>query len=227
MNNKMIYKARLVCLGYMETLPDVDSPTVDKSNMRLFAALCGIFGLRPKSMDIKSAFLQSSELDREVYVRPPKDLKKANVIWLLRKPLYGLVDSSKNWYKTFSKFLVDLGLTISKFDKALFFLYSNRLEGVCIIHVDDVMYAGSVKFMKLMSKVKKRFIISREDQGNLRYLGINLVCDAEGVKLSQRDYVINPIVLQNIRGRTQLSDREVTQFQSILGKLNWLTGPEI
>ena len=50
-----------------------------------------------KSMDIKTAFLQSKELDQLVYLDPPK---KANVppgyIWKLSKCVYGLTDASRS-----------------------------------------------------------------------------------------------------------------------------------
>ena len=50
-----------------------------------------------KSMDIKTAFLQSKKLDRLVYLDPPKE---ANVppgyIWKLSKCVYGLTDASRS-----------------------------------------------------------------------------------------------------------------------------------
>ena len=45
------------------------------------------------SMDIRAAFLQAKKLDREVFVRPPDDIKKEGNIWKLLKPLYGLDDA--------------------------------------------------------------------------------------------------------------------------------------
>ena len=48
-----------------------------------------------KSMDIKTAFLQSKQLDQPIYLLPPKE---ANVSpgysWKLSKCVYGLTDAS-------------------------------------------------------------------------------------------------------------------------------------
>ena len=49
-------------------------------------------------MDIRAAFLQAKTLDREVFVRPPKDIEKEGVIWKLLKPLYGIDDASRKSY---------------------------------------------------------------------------------------------------------------------------------
>merc|ERR1712229_25437 len=57
-------------------------------------ALSANFNFKIVSMDIRAAFLQVKTLDREVFVRPPKDQEKEGVIWKLLKPLYGLDDAS-------------------------------------------------------------------------------------------------------------------------------------
>ena len=219
---KLQYKARLVCRGFEENLSATDSPTVDKSNLRLFSALCPTFGWKPKSLDVKSAFLQSEDLDREVFVKPPRDVKKANCIWLLKKPLYGLGDSPVNWWFTFSTYLREIGMSISKLDKALFYLYTNKLEGVLALHVDDCLWAGTTKFHKLMNLVTKKFVISREESENMRYLGIDLSLTEDGINLSQRDYVISPLNLESCKGRVNLTESEIKDYQRVLGKLNWL-----
>ena len=41
-------------------------------------------------MDIRAAFLQARWLDRDVYLLPPKDIRKGGYVWKLKKPLYGL-----------------------------------------------------------------------------------------------------------------------------------------
>jgi hypothetical protein len=51
-----------------------------------------------ESVDIRAAFLQSKDLDRDVFVEPPKDIKKPGKIWKLKKPLYGLDDTSRKFW---------------------------------------------------------------------------------------------------------------------------------
>ena len=57
-------------------------------------------GFKLRSIDIRAAFLQARELDRDVYLLPPKDIRKEGYIWRLKKPLYGLNDVLwKFWFR--------------------------------------------------------------------------------------------------------------------------------
>ena len=66
----------------------------------MYFAFAANEGFRLRSIDIRVAFLQAKGLDREVYMEPPKDVKKEGKIWKLKKPLYRLNDAScKFWLK--------------------------------------------------------------------------------------------------------------------------------
>ena len=96
---KQDYKARLVAKGFQELdQPQSDSPTAAKESFKLIMALSANYNFKIVSVDIRAAFLQAKTLDREVYVRPPKDQEKEGVIWKLLKPLYGLDDASRKFY---------------------------------------------------------------------------------------------------------------------------------
>ena len=87
----------MVVRGFEEIdVQQADSPTGDKPTLRIGMALAASYGWKLHGIDIKSAFLQAEKLDHEIYVRPPKELKKAGLIWRLEKPAYGLIDSSQN-----------------------------------------------------------------------------------------------------------------------------------
>ena len=93
---KQNYKARLVAKGFQERdQPQSDSPTAAKESFKLLVALAANQNFRVVSMDIRAAFLQAKKLDREVFVRPPDDIKKEGKIWKLLKQLYRLDDASR------------------------------------------------------------------------------------------------------------------------------------
>ena len=95
---KQNYKARLVAKGFQEKdQPQSDSPTAAKESFKLLVALAANQNFKVVSMDIRAAFLQSKKLDREVFVRPPNDIKKEGKIWKLLKPLYRLDDASRKF----------------------------------------------------------------------------------------------------------------------------------
>ena len=92
-------KARLVARGYEEeALVRRDSPTVDKSGIRILLMIAASKGWKVQSTDIRSAFLQGSELERDVYIKPPKEAELKGKVWKLKKCLYGLNDASRQFY---------------------------------------------------------------------------------------------------------------------------------
>ena len=67
-----------------------------------------------ESSDVRSAFLQSDKIDRDVFIEPPACRRKSGVVWKLVKPVYGLDDASRKWFISFKKTLIDLGMKQSK-----------------------------------------------------------------------------------------------------------------
>lgn len=68
-----------------------------KESIKIFLAVAANEKFDLQSIDIRAAFLQSRALDRDVFIEPPKDLKKEGVLWKLKKPLYGLDDASRKF----------------------------------------------------------------------------------------------------------------------------------
>ena len=150
-SDKQACKARLVARGFQER--DVgnirkDSPTCSKEGLCITLASMASNHWKCKSMDIKTAFLLIKELDRLVYLDPPKE---ANVlpgyIWKFSKCVYGLTDASRSWYLTLREELLKSGAVVSKYDQAIFTCYFGiKLHGLIATHVNDFCFAGSEIF---------------------------------------------------------------------------------
>ena len=106
------------------------------------------YGWTCRSMDIKTAFLQSKQIDRLVYLEPPHEAKvPPGYVWKLSKCVYGLTDASRSWYLTVKDELLKLGAVASKLDEAIFTWYcGDKLHGIMTTHVDDFCFAGSKIF---------------------------------------------------------------------------------
>ena len=121
-----------------------------------------------KSMDIKTAFLQSKELDRLVYLDP---LKEANVplgyIWKLSKCVYGWTDALRSWYLTFREELWKSVAIDSKYAQAIFpWYFGYKLHGIIATHVDDFCFAESDIFQtRRICRVPIHRIEHKEEQG--------------------------------------------------------------
>ena len=69
-------KSRLVARGFEEDNQDEiikESPTCSKDSLRIISAITTQKGWDLRSIDIKTDFLQGETLQRNVYLRPPKE----------------------------------------------------------------------------------------------------------------------------------------------------------
>ena len=167
-----------------------DSPTCSKEGLRIALAIMASNHWMYKSMDIKTAFLPSKELNRLVYLDPPKE---ANVtpgyIWKLSKCVYGSTDASRSWYLTLRVKLLKSGAVISKYDQAIFTWYfGNKLHGRIATHVDDFYFAGSEIFQtRVMDRLHCLFKIKSEEVAEFQYIGLNIKKNKENVQLEQNE----------------------------------------
>ena len=123
-----------------------DSPTCSKEGVCIALAIMASNHWLCKSTDIKTAFLQSKELDWLVHLDPPKE---ANVppgyIWKLSKCVYGLTDASRSWYWTHREELLKSGVVVSKSDQAIFTWYfGNQLHCIILTHVALLCRVGDL-----------------------------------------------------------------------------------
>ena len=111
-------------------------------------------GWTVKGPDIKSAFLQGKEIQRDVYIKPPCEAKRpAGKIWKLKKTLYGLNDAAPKFYDSIREELTNLGLVQSKADPSLFYKVNNgEIIGAIITHIDDFMHCGGALFNNIVIK---------------------------------------------------------------------------
>ena len=81
-DNTLVAKGRLVAKGFEEKFNEQipkDSPTCSKEALRIVIALIAQNKWKLNSIDIKTAFLQGEEIDREIFVMPPKEAATNNV----------------------------------------------------------------------------------------------------------------------------------------------------
>ena len=126
--------------------------------------------------DIKAAFLQGRNIEHDVYMKPPIEVKKDGKIWKLKKVVYGLNDAARNWFHSVRRRLLELGCLQSKYDHALFYWYNNdQLMGIFFMHVDDFLHAGCLDFNKnIISKVQSYFKVRMTAEMSFSYVGLNI-----------------------------------------------------
>ena len=219
-------KARLVARGFLEDTTSIirDSPTCCKESLRLLLAIIAGKNWTVQAFDIKFAFLQGDDMERLVYMKPPKEANaETGVIRKLKKCVYGLVDASLQWYQRVADCLIDLDGTKSKDPAVFYWRKDGELEGILALHVDDFMYAGSEKFLEdVMKRVKEEFVIKVEEKSAFTYLGLEIQQKATYIELNQKKYIqeLKPIDIPSGDLKTRdLSSDEKNLLKSKLGQL--------
>ena len=169
-----------------------DSPTVDRHSVKLAISVAANEKWRVRTMDVSAAFLQGRRINRVVHVEPPKEFKTAGRVWRLRKGLYGLREASRLWFEELSADLENRGGQKMLGDEAVFLFFRNeKLVGIVCVHVDDIIATGDAQFHEeVVDKIKKRFKISKDQEGNFTYTGMAIWTDSKGqVHLNQNKYI--------------------------------------
>ena len=91
------------------------SLVVKHTSIRVILSIAAMFDLELEQLDVKTAFLHGT-LDEELYMSQPKDFIKnseENKVCLLKKSLYGLKPSLRQWYMRFDDFMIQQGFSRS------------------------------------------------------------------------------------------------------------------
>ena len=220
-------KARLVCRGFEEVVKvQADSPTGSRETLHMLLAIAASKEWKVKSGDVKNAFLQGELLDRDVYMEPPLEERKPGIIWKLRKAVYGMNDAGRKWYFKLEETLTKLNCQKSKLDHCLFVSRSDQsLQGIILIWVDDIFYAGTQLFEEnVMKEVSKQFMIGRTEEETFVYIGLNITTTDHGITLDQINYVkdrLEPVVLKGGDVKRTLDKEETKLLRRLTGKINW------
>ena len=120
------YKARLVIRGFLQNDEGLEtfSPTLKSVTFRLLIALAAYFGLYIQAMDVSGAFLNAT-LDTDVYMECVDGYEKPGQVIRLKRALYGLRNSPREWYNLLRTYLRSLGLEPCTLDACLFTLEVN------------------------------------------------------------------------------------------------------
>ncbi|KAH9651033.1 hypothetical protein KPL70_026595 [Citrus sinensis] len=197
------YKARLVARGFTQKegidFNEIFSPMVKHSLIRILLAMVALFDLELEQIDVKTAFLHGN-LEENILMSQPEGFEEKgheDYVCLFKRSLYGLKQSSRQWYRRFDQFMISNGYHRSKYDSCVYHEIINsggNSGGVVylLLYADDILIAGKnlSDIKKLKNLLKGEF--EMKDLGSARrILGIDIVRDrATGTLfLSQSRYI--------------------------------------
>ena len=164
---------------------------------------------------------------RELFLKPPTEANTPNVLWRLNKTIYGLNDAGRQWYLRVKEVLLMFNVEMSIYDEALFYWrYKGVLHGLIGVHVDDFFFTGSnIFYSSVIKKVHAEFEISKEEELQFNFLGLELNQFHDYITLNQKSYVhgMETIVYDTTQKKdAALSDSSFQSLRSLIGQLSWV-----
>ena len=208
-DNKVVPKAWFITKGFEGAEKDfvaTDSPTCLRKTLGLLIVLTVQNNWELSAINIKTTFVHSKPLTRDVYVIP---LKEANTsyIWKLEKMHLWLVDASGNWYDSLKSFLLSIGLATSKSNPSFFITQKMKLSVVLLQFMLMIFY-GQVHTTSNTKELQNCFIIGKENSMPFQHLGLNLSENSmKNIFWDQNDYISHLVKASNIDSSTSVPDK--------------------
>ena len=193
------YKGRLVAKGFSQKagidFHEIFSPVVKIVSIRIVLALVVLLDLELQQLDVKIAFLHG-DLDEEIYMEQPEGFvqhRNAKFVYRLKKSLYGLKQSPRQWYKKFDSFMLSQKYVRSEYDHCVYFTQlNNGMFIILVLYVDDMLLASKSieEINRLKAQMARTF--DMKDLGAARQiLGMEIFRDRSNGKLwlSQKKYI--------------------------------------
>lgn len=194
------YKARLVAKGFSQVegidYTEIFSPVVKHTSIRILLAIVALNNLELEQLDVKTAFLHGN-LEEQIYMQQPEGFVvegKEDHVCLLKKSLYGLKQSPRQWYKKFNSFMIAQGFYRSKYDVCVYFkIDAKEIIIFLLLYVDDMLIAARNKSDIDQLKVLLGQHFEMKDLGAAKkILGMEIYRNRQAGKLylSQKSYIL-------------------------------------
>ena len=194
-------KARLVLVGFQD--PDLgriatDSPTLRKESKHIILSICASMGWVIWGADIKTAFLSGDNSNRDLYFRPPAEIREflglsEDDVLRLEKAAYGLAEAPRAWFLRLTRELLAAGLEVSQLDPCVFVLRersTRALLGICGVHVDDLLGGGKPAMDECLARLRQKLPFGDFRKTTIKYTGaeIRQLPDLS-IEVSQEAYI--------------------------------------
>ncbi|CAK0789613.1 unnamed protein product [Prorocentrum cordatum] len=144
----LLAKSRLAVVGFRDRLLGMfrrDAPAASRLAEAMLLTLAAAMGMALSLGDVKNAYFNGQDLQREVYLEQPRGGPPGLVPGQLlraRKAIYGFAEAARLFWLALRDALLADGWLRSRLEPALFYKrMDGQLKGMAVSHVDDVLVA--------------------------------------------------------------------------------------
>ena len=195
------YKARVVAKGFSQR-PGLDyievfAPTFRMASIRTIIALAAKHDYILHSIDISSAFLNGN-LEEEIYMEQPPGFIQfgPEFVCKLKKSLYGLKQSARQWNKKLNATLFNLGYKRLESDRSIYVFAKDGVLVIIPVFIDDITLASNSqsKIDKTIKDLELHFKL-RNLGPTSWLLGMKITRDFSNhsISLSQHQYITDKL----------------------------------
>lgn len=146
------HKARLVVKGYSQKegidYQEISAPVVKHVSIRYMLSAVTHFDMELQQMDVKTTFLHGS-IEEHIVMEQPEgfvDEDHPEKVCLLKRSLYSLKQSPRQWNKRFDDFMQKNKFQRSQYDSCVYFKDVEKRNGIyLLLYVDDILIASRNK----------------------------------------------------------------------------------
>ena len=236
-------KARLVIIGYED--PDLGdlhttSPTMSRRTRGLFLTACATLGWTALKGDVRAAFLQGleSEKERAIFAKRVKELaeklggEEGDYVQIL-KACYGLANAPSQWHASISETMRNLGFIALQTEPCCWKLLETdaygetRVVGLAVAHMDDFLFGGdgsSMTWNSALEGLYKAYDWSPWEADTYMHCGVQVIQNADGSSvLNHSKYCesIDQIQFKQRHPNESVTVEERQQLRAVLGALQW------
>ena len=191
-------KARYVAKGYSQIhgidYDETFSPTANITSVRILMQLAAQYNLIVHQMDVKAAFLHAP-IEHEIFIEQPEGFQElsengAKLVCRLKKSLYGLKQSGRNWNKVLDEYLINDGFVRNPVDHCDYRKQIGDDLMVVVVWVDDLLLASNSTNMINQFKENMECKFRMKDLRKISYfLGIDFKQESGVIKMNQSRYI--------------------------------------
>jgi hypothetical protein len=171
-----------------------------------------------EQLDVKTAFLHG-DLEEKIYMDQSEGfivLGKENCVCKLKKSLYGLKQSPRQWYKKFDSFMIANDFKRSLYDRCVYIKFIDGSPIYLLLYVDDMLNStkSKVDIANLKAQLSSEF--EMKDLGTAKkILGTEISKDRKSslLFLSQHGYIQKVLRHFNMHGCKPVSTPIVPHFK--------------